>query len=122
LYEDECFYRDPSLLNRSGDARKHSERQPAKRLECREHAVFEDECAICHPDLALGLGAGEDLKIRFVSKESASKAGVETATPAPLTGGHEKKAYAEVSYNRNKLAVITPLAGGVIDRVIVDVG
>ena len=122
LYEDECFYCNPELLKKDKSKDGQSHLKPGKRLECREHTVFEDECAICHPELTTDLAAGEDLKIRFVSKASAGKAGISTAEPTTITGGLTRKAYSELSYNKNKLAIITPLTDGVITRVLVDVG
>ena len=122
LYEDECFYCNPELLKKEKTNKGQSHIKPEKRLECREHAVFEDECAICHPELTTDLAAGEDMKIRFISKHSAGKAGVSTEEPIDISGAVTRKAYAELSYNRNMLAMITPLTDGVITRIMVDVG
>jgi membrane fusion protein, heavy metal efflux system len=115
VYEDECFICHPELKNKPSD-------EAGGALMCQEHGVPEHECGICHPDLAPGLQPGESLKIRQVSRESASKAGITTARPQPGESSPGVSVFCEVRYNQNHVARITPLAPGVIERVLVDVG
>ena len=89
---------------------------------CDEHHVPEDECGICRPQLAIGLSPGEDLKVRFESLESASKAGIQTVPAGATEAEASISVLCEVAYNQNKLARITPLASGLLRRVYVDVG
>ncbi len=115
VYEDECFICHPDLKNKPAD-------DGGATLMCQEHGVPEHECGICHPDLAPNLQPGESLKIRQVSRESASKAGITTARPQPGESSPGVTVFCEVRYNQNHVARITPLAPGVIERVLVDVG
>ena len=134
LYEDECFLCNPQLKDgksateheASNDGHDHlgdsSAHGGERGLFCDEHGVYEAECATCQPDLAASLKPGESMKIRFPSVSSADKAGIRTGRPryADATAGIE--ALCEVQYNLNKLARVTPLAGGVIRSVQRDVG
>lgn len=91
-------------------------------LFCREHGVNENECGICHPELIGSLAVGEGLKVRLESIDSARKAGVRLgyASAAPPVVGAQ--ALGELTFNRNKLAVVSPVADGIIQHVLVDVG
>jgi membrane fusion protein, heavy metal efflux system len=115
VYEDECFICHPDLKNKPAT-------DGGAVLLCQEHGVPEHECGICHPDLAPNLQPGESLQIRQVSRESASKAGITTARPQPGESSPGVSVFCEVQYNQNHVARITPLAPGVIERVLVDVG
>ena len=115
VYEDECFICHPDLKNKpASDANSG--------LMCKEHDVLEQECGICHPEIAPDLKPGESLRIRQVSRDSASKAGITTARPQPGESSPGVSVFCEVRYNQNLVARITPLAPGVIERVLVDVG
>ncbi len=115
VYEDECFICHPNLKNKPAS-------EAASGLMCKEHDVLEQECGICHPEIASDLKPGESLKIRQISRSSATKAGITTARPRPGEASPGISVFCEVRYNQNHLARITPLAPGVIDRVLVDVG
>lgn len=115
LYEDECFICHPELKNKPADER-------AAELMCKEHNVPEKECGICHPELAPDLRPGESLMIRQISRSSAAKAGITTERGLPGESSPGISVFCEVRYNQNQLARITPLAPGVVDRVLVDVG
>lgn len=92
-------------------------------LWCNEHGVAEMECVICQPQLVEMLEPGGEMKIRFVSMESTAKAGVRTGRAVRTTSeANTLTAFCEVRLNQNSLAQITPLAAGVIRRVLVDVG
>jgi len=130
LYEDECIFCHPELKEKkaapneeataSGD---HSDKSLAHAdLWCLEHDVSEKECGICHPELADQLQPGQGLKIRFASAQSAQKAGIELTSPVAGEGLADLSLLCRVTYNQNAFARITPLAGGVIQRVPADVG
>ncbi len=115
VYEDECLICHPELKGAPKAGGKAE-------LFCREHAVAERECGICQPQLAAGLEPGESLKVRTASPESVEKAGIRTATPKSSQVTPNIRVSGEARYNQNRLARITPLAAGVIRRVLVDVG
>ena len=127
LYEDECFLCHPEL--ESGGESAHSlppsegggEAETAA-LFCNEHRVPEVECAICQPDLAAALGPGDSMKVRFPSERAADKAGIRTERPHFTERAPGIKAYCEVEFNRNRMARVTPPAGGIIHEVLRDVG
>lgn len=129
LYEDECFLCHPELKKNSAPAEAQpgasisGEAKPtAKVLMCKEHGVAENECGICHPDLLSQKQPGQGLKVRLPSAESAGKAGVVVSTPGVDTMTQGIEAFAELTFNQNKLAQITPLVGGIVKSVEVDLG
>lgn len=121
LYEDECFYCDPARADH-GAPQSASKQSDATVLWCKEHDVAEMECGICQPQLAVDLQPGDSMKVRFASAESSLKAGIATAYPAEGIAHQSVSAFFEVSYNRNKLALVTPLADGIVRVVHADVG
>jgi cobalt-zinc-cadmium efflux system membrane fusion protein len=125
LYEDECFLCHPELRKDSDDD-KNSKLDPRTNtgsgLFCREHQVPEAECGICQPQRTAQLEPGDELKVRFESTRSASKAGVQTVPARQATVQASVAAFCEISYNENALARITPLAAGIVRKVLVDVG
>jgi len=131
LYEDEDMFCHPELRKGQNELKgkvnnthlqKEVSRSGSKELQCQEHGVLEKECGICHPELTEMLKAGEGLKIRFESSESASKAGVITDTPSFGKSPAGLIVLSRVSYNQNSLVRITPLAAGVVQKVFADVG
>ena len=122
LYEDECLFCHPELRAAREESEEEVKTPLPGELLCIEHGVLEKDCGICHPDLIADLQPGQGLKIRLESPESAVKAGLVTATPA--TGGTPARlvVLSRVSYDLNRLARITPLAAGVVQRVWADVG
>lgn len=130
LYEDECFLCHPELApdgqqpsTPAGSEHQHSATgNPGQGLMCQEHGMPESECGICHPELAKGLQIGQGLQIRFRSPEAASKAGVATEQPGVGEVAQSVTCYAELTFNQNKLAEITPLVSGMIQTVPVDLG
>jgi len=115
-YEDECFICHPELAETRVPADT-----PAG-LFCNEHRVEEAECGICQPQLAADLEPGGELKVRFESPSSASKAGVQTVVARASSAQASVRAFCEVTFNENALAHITPLAEGIVRAVFVDVG
>lgn len=124
LYEDECFLCHPSLEGAHDDEnsmlRQHD--SPKSALFCNEHQVPEGECGICQPQLAAALKPGAELKVRFESSASATKAGVETVVARTTIAQMHVSAVFETSYNENALAHVTPLAAGIVGQVLVDIG
>lgn len=130
LYEDECFLCHPELLEKdttpaegkSGASTGGGAKPVAAALMCQEHGVLEEECGICHPDLLTQKQPGQGLKVRLPSTESATKAGVVVSTPGVDTMSQGIECFAEVTFNQNKLAQITPLVSGIVKSVQVDLG
>jgi cobalt-zinc-cadmium efflux system membrane fusion protein len=128
LYEDECFLCRPGLkAGAAGDgagtaAVDDNVIKVGGGLHCEEHNLPESECAICHPDLVKEMGNGKGMKIRFSSPASAGMAGIETGTGEAEEGAAGPSFLGRVLYNQNQFAHISALAGGVIQRVLVDFG
>lgn len=125
LYEDECFLCHPELKTENGAAQPTSAKENdghGDGLFCNEHGVPEVECAICQPDLATALEPGQGMKVRFPSHEAADKVGIRTQRPDFTERAPGIKAYCEVQFNKNRMAKITPLSGGIIHEVLFDVG
>ena len=128
LYEDECVLCHPELaLKLSSDPHEHAHEEnnagrDPNRLWCGEHDVYEDECGICHPELLSGLPTDKRLKVRFSSNVSVEKAGIETGRANSASVSVASDMLGQVSFDLNKLAVITPLGKGVLREILVDVG
>ena len=130
LYDDECFLCHPELRQKNPALKQDPTGAPALAgagaasppLLCKEHGVPESECGICHPDLLAKHAPGQGMKVRLPSAESAGKAGVVVSTSTNDTMQQGVECLAELTFNQNKLAQINPLAGGVVDSVLVDLG
>lgn len=130
LYEDECFLCHPELLKKdaapaerkSGATTERQAKPVAAALMCKEHGVPEQECGICHPELLNQKQPGQGLKVRLPSTESAAMADVVVSTPSVDTMAQGIESFAEITFNQNKLAQITPLVGGIVKSVEVDLG
>jgi len=111
------------LVEGSDGSEVHGEENEGEEGEiCEEHQVPEDECGICHPENSQTLKTGQELKVRFESNESVSKAGLQTAKPRKADSTTSLRVISEVTYNENKLARITPVVSGIVREVHVDVG
>lgn len=139
-YEDECYVCHPDLIPTPSPAPSSAPEQPSREsdknelsgranisgaasvLMCNDHNVPEIECGICQSERLAGLSVGEGMKIRFASEQSTSKAGVQTGYPAESSVNAAQEMLGQVSFNRNQLAMVTPLGGGVITDVLKDVG
>lgn len=91
-------------------------------LFCKEHNLPEAECGNCRPEVVANLPIGKGLKVRFESTEATDKAGVTTGSPILAASAAGAQFLGEVTFNRNHLADITPLAKGVLLDVLKDVG
>jgi cobalt-zinc-cadmium efflux system membrane fusion protein len=131
LYEDECFICRPQLQDEpTGIGGKEAntaispptQSTPSKELQCLEHGVLERECGICHPELLDKLSIGQGLKIRLESSYSAEKAGIISTVPTAGSPVSQHTFLGKTTYNQNRFARITPLTGGIVQKVLVDVG
>ncbi len=113
LYEDECFLCHPEVRRAAG---------PSAVPQCAEHGVREDECGICHPELLAQKRPGDGLKVRLPSPTSADKAGIEVRTSGEDRRLEGIECVAELAFDQNKLAEITPLTDGVVTAIEVDLG
>src|SRR5512135_1968204 len=84
---------------------------PGKKM-CSEHGLPEEECGICHPELAAKLKPGEGTKVRLPAADSAQLVGVEMAQPTVGNISDGIECYAELAFNQNRLAQITAPVGG----------
>jgi cobalt-zinc-cadmium efflux system membrane fusion protein len=89
---------------------------------CAEHAVPEAECAICKPELAAKLKAGESLKVRLPSTNSTAIVGVRTARAETGAMADGVECVADVSFNLNTLAQVAAPVSGIVQSVEVDLG
>ncbi|MCL4695008.1 MAG: efflux RND transporter periplasmic adaptor subunit, partial [Candidatus Hydrogenedentes bacterium] len=121
VYEDECTICHPELAGEK-ESDGHSHGGDTAELWCTEHDLAESECGLCHPELVAGLEPGQGMKVRFVSNASVDKAGVEVGRPGSSAMFDTLEVVGRVTFDRNKLAMVTPLAGGVLESVLVDVG
>ena len=131
LYEDECFICRPELQdepNALEEQQVHpaisssAQGTPSKELQCLEHGVLERECGICHPELIDRLSIGQGLKIRLASSDSAEKAGIISTVPTAGIPAARHTFFGKTTYNQNRFARITPLTGGIVQKVLIDVG
>lgn len=121
LYEDECFICHPELQE-SKKIEPTGSIIESEQLFCNEHGVPELECGICQPTLADNLLPGQGLKIRFLSEEAATKAGVTAQRPEEGDTQPSIAAVGEVTYDQNRLARVTPPSSGIIRRIYADLG
>lgn len=89
---------------------------------CAEHGLPEEECGICHPEVAARLKPGEGTKVRLPAADSASIVGVEMGRASVGTIAEGIECYAELAFNQNKLAQIAAPVGGIVQEVSVDLG
>ena len=140
LYEDECYICHPEITppwqkgkgeegeKKDGGQHQHEQHVHAgdapqdDGLFCNEHRVYERECGICHPGLLRSLEIGQGLKVRFASMNSVAKAGIQTGRPEQAVAGETSSFLCRLAYNQNQYAKVTPLAAGVIQRVLADFG
>lgn len=131
VYEDECLICHPEIAagKDSGDARaghdahegdSHGERNGV--LWCNEHNFAEEECGVCQPQLLADKPVGSGLKIRVNSDASAELAGIEVGSVSGGDAASGATVLGRVTYDRNNLAVVSPLGAGVVREVMAEVG
>jgi cobalt-zinc-cadmium efflux system membrane fusion protein len=136
--------------NHDGDAAHAQAPRDPNRLWCAEHGVYEDECTICHPELATakadgalmcpehrllesecgnchaelaaGLAPGQGLKVRLASVDAAEQAGIATGFPASGQATEALTALSRVAYNENRTAHVSARVAGVLGEVHAEVG
>lgn len=120
LYLDECFMCRPELRDTSESQEKEAPpgSETGGGLMCTEHGVAEAECGICHPELAAGLVAGEGLKVRLASGQSAARAGMRTEQPEGLSVAEGVSCSGEIVYAQDHVVEVA----APIDGILVDVG
>jgi cobalt-zinc-cadmium efflux system membrane fusion protein len=89
---------------------------------CPEHLVAEIEDALCRSDHVTELQPGQGMKVRLASIEAAEKAGIATSRPMQVSMEEGTGLPGRVGFNRNLFARITPLADGIVQRVLVQPG
>lgn len=133
VYEDECLICHPEIAggaevedDHAGDehaaheGESHGTRNAV--LWCNEHDFAEEDCGVCQPQLLADKPVGSGLKIRVSSDASAELAGIATG---PVSGGDAAtgvEVLGRVTYDRNNLAVVSPLGAGVVREVKAEVG
>jgi cobalt-zinc-cadmium efflux system membrane fusion protein len=105
----------------------HAEHAPGRppageTASCAEHAVPESECAICRPDDALRLTAGQAMKVRLPDPKSAELLGIEVAPAQATSRAEAVRCFAEITFDQNRLAQITVPADGIVHHVAADLG
>jgi len=89
---------------------------------CKEHQLFEREDALCQAGLIAALQPGQGLKVRLASTEVAAKAGIKTAKPQSMSTAAGVMLTGRSEFNRNRLARLTAVGGGVVRRANGEVG
>lgn len=88
---------------------------------CPEHQVPENVDALCQPDLVSHLQPGEGLKVRLAAPDTAVRIGITTAAPLSVTEGGAVWP-GQIVFNRDRLARLSALAGGTVQKVHVRLG
>jgi len=89
---------------------------------CKEHRLIEREDALCQAGLIAGLQPGQGLKVRLASPEVAAKAGITVARPQTMSTAAGVLLTGRSEFNRNRLARLTALSGGVVRRAGGEIG
>jgi len=100
---------------------------------CEEHGFPESICPTCHPERggkpSVDVSAPHDdgapadgTKIRFKTKETAARAGIETVEARSEPGGARVTAVARLVHDATKLAQVNARAAGVVKAINVDIG
>jgi cobalt-zinc-cadmium efflux system membrane fusion protein len=99
---------------------------------CEEHGFPESVCPICHPerggkpsvDVSTedGEAPADGTKIRFKTKNTAARAGIETVAAEREANGTGVIAIAKLTYDATKLGRVNPRSDGVVQEIKVDVG
>jgi len=84
---------------------------------CPEHGIPEAEDALCHSDRVGELQPGQGMMVRLASPEVSAKAGFQLTSPRAIAFAEGIAVPGKAVFNRNRLAQITPLAGGVVREV-----
>ncbi|RJQ80095.1 MAG: efflux RND transporter periplasmic adaptor subunit [Desulfobacteraceae bacterium] len=109
----------PDSPLKGGGHAAHKHREPD--AICPEHNVPEAEDALCNSERVPLMRAGEGMKVRLAFSGAAEKVGIATVLPLPAD-----KAGAtwpgQVVFNRNRLARLSSLSAGTVQRVMARLG
>ena len=92
---------------------------------CSEHGVLESECAICLPDLGAaldGVTGSHWPKVRLVSSESASRAGMRAVRAGSIGASSTVSGAAEILADEDRAARVTTPVDGTVRRLLVGAG
>jgi cobalt-zinc-cadmium efflux system membrane fusion protein len=81
---------------------------------CGEHQMFEREDALCNPGLITALQPGDGLQVRLAAADVAEKAGITVSLPQKMTTADGVMFTGRSEFNRNRLARLTAVTGGVV--------
>lgn len=89
---------------------------------CPEHQVEEAQDALCLSDHIGDLKPGEGMLVRLASAQAGKRAGIRTVTPEAAQLSEPLQVPARLTFARERLATITPLASGTVHKVHVRPG
>jgi cobalt-zinc-cadmium efflux system membrane fusion protein len=89
---------------------------------CPEHQVPEAEDALCLSDHLGELNPGEGMLVRLASEQVGARAGIHTTTPEAAPLSEPLRVPARLTFARERLATLTPLASGTVHQVHVRPG
>ncbi|MDT8422203.1 MAG: efflux RND transporter periplasmic adaptor subunit [Desulfuromonadales bacterium] len=89
---------------------------------CPEHRVMEKNDALCQGSHLAELQAGEGMLVRLATPDVAAKAGVALVQPKVRAHFSGTDIPGRVKFNRDKLAMMTPLSPGIVQAVAVRPG
>lgn len=97
---------------------------------CAEHGFPESICPICHPerggrpaaDVTTDDSPADGTKVLFKTRDTARRAGIETATVEARSRTAGVEAPARILYDATRVSAVTARAPGVLRAVRVDVG
>jgi cobalt-zinc-cadmium efflux system membrane fusion protein len=89
---------------------------------CPEHQVPEAEDALCLSDHLSELRPGAGMLVRLASEQVGARAGIHTTTPEAAQLSEPLEVPARLTFARERLATLTPLASGTVHQVHVRPG
>ncbi|MFW6387044.1 MAG: efflux RND transporter periplasmic adaptor subunit [Thermodesulfobacteriota bacterium] len=89
---------------------------------CPEHQVAEAEDALCLSDHIGELSPGEGMLVRLASEQAGMRAGIHTTSPESAQLSEPLRVPARLTFARERLATLTPLASGTVHKVHVRPG
>jgi len=118
LYQDECHLCRPEVAGASRATRVSD----SGTLICGEHRVAEAECGICRPQVLQGLKAGEGLKVRLPTPESARLAGLATGAVQEDVVREEIPCVGELRFAPDRLVRVATPVEAIVRELLVDYG
>ncbi|MGA4645040.1 efflux RND transporter periplasmic adaptor subunit [Limisphaera sp. 4302-co] len=118
LYQDECHLCRPEVAGASRATRVSD----SGTLICGEHRVAEAECGICRPQVLQGLKAGEGLKVRLPTPESARLAGLATGAVKEDVVREEIPCVGELRFAPDRFVRVATPVEAIVRELLVDYG